>query len=209
LVVLLLTLLSLLYRHNQQSIIINHLSKNKTVPGIAALKIWVMLTAVIIAADLAVALIKLDHRQESSSADSSSSGRSDKSGDTGSDAKISSDNSNNEDNSGNNKNNDRGKNDNQQQQEPGSNDDNSNTGIDNNLQAVGSPKTGEREQQGTGRIVSPGETISPPPPLPPATCEQGSTCPTHDQQDLSNHGQSTTTTSTKDNTPFFLPIPFP
>ncbi|MFL6339871.1 MAG: hypothetical protein ACJ718_12310, partial [Nitrososphaeraceae archaeon] len=130
---------------------------------------------------------------------------------TGSDAKISSDNSNNEDNSGNNKNNDRGTNDNQQQQEPGSNDDNSNTGIDNNLQAVGSPKTGEREQQGTGRIVSPGETISPPPPLPPATCEQGSTCPTHDQQDLSNHGQSTTTTttSTKDNTPFFLPIPFP
>ncbi|MFL6459622.1 MAG: hypothetical protein ACJ71J_01525 [Nitrososphaeraceae archaeon] len=164
----------------------------------------------IIAADLAVALIKLDHRHESSSADSSSSGRSDKSGDTGSDAKISSDNSNNEDNSGNNKNNDRGTNDNQQQQEPGSNDDNSNTGIDNNLQAVGSPKTGEREQQGTGRIVSPGETISPPPPLPPATCEQGSTCPTHDQQDLSNHGQSTTTTtSTKDNTPFFLPIPFP
>jgi hypothetical protein len=115
----------------------------------------------------------LHHRHESSrtggtSSESKSIGGS--SGSSSSDTKSSSDNSNNEANNSANNNN---KNNHQ------ATNDGSNKGAHNNLLAVVDPtKIVKGEQQGTGRIVSSDETVSlPPPQLPPATCEQGSTCP--------------------------------
>ena len=140
---------------------------------------------------------------ESSRVDSDSSNKS--GGSIGSDSKSSSDNSNKEGSSGN-KNNDQGTNDNeQQQQEPGSND-GSNTGIDNNLKPVEPLKTDKREQ-GTEPILPLDKTVTPSPP-PTTSCEQGSTCTTH-QQDLSNRDHSITTSRKDKKTPFILSIPFP
>jgi hypothetical protein len=169
-------------------------------------------SAGILNGNMAMSIDSYAKKSKESSEESSrvGSGSSNKSGgsSSGSDSKSSSDNSNKEGSRGNSKNNDQGTNDNeqQQQQEPGSND-GSNTGADNNLQSVGPLKTDKREQ-GTEPIVPLDKTVTPSP-LPPTTCEQGSTCTTH-QQDLSNRDHSITTTTTRDNkTPFILSIPFP
>jgi hypothetical protein len=159
--------------------------------------------------NIAISLDAYAKKSKESSGESSRVGSdsSNKSGGSsiGSDSKSSSDNSNKEGSSGN-KNNDQGINDNeqQQQQEPGSND-GSNTGIDNNLKPVEPLKTHKREQ-GTEPILPLDKTVTPSPP-PTTSCEQGSTCTTH-QQDLSNRDHSITTTKDK-KTPFILSIPFP
>jgi clumping factor A len=80
----------------------------------------------------------------------------------------------------------------------------SNTGADNNLHAIESPKT-DQQQQGTGENIPPTETTTP---TPQTTCEQGSDCT--DQQGSGNSDHSTTPTTTKqDNTPFVFSLPFP
>jgi hypothetical protein len=148
------------------------------------------------------AYAKKPNESSGGSSQGSSSDSSDKSGGTssGSDTESSSDNSNKEGN----KNSDQGTNNNeQQQQEPDSND-GSNTAADNSLQAVEPPKIG-KGGQGSEPFVPPVDTTTPSPP--PTTCEQGSIC-TDDQHDSNSHDHSIATT-TKDNTPFVLSLPFP
>ncbi|MFL6342157.1 MAG: hypothetical protein ACJ72U_11515, partial [Nitrososphaeraceae archaeon] len=88
--------------------------------------------------------------------------------------------------------------------------DGSNTGTDNNLQAIEPAKPDEQAQQGAGENVPPTETATP---TPQTSCEQGSNCT--DQQGLSDRDRSTTATTTNttkqdnNNTPFVLSLPFP
>jgi hypothetical protein len=140
----------------------------------------------------------VDHLQVSSGTGSSSSSSS--SSRSTPDTK-SSDSSNNLRNSDNNENNDQSTND------------GSNTGTDNNLQAIDPAKPDEQEQQGAGENVPPTGTATP---TPQTSCEQGSNCT--DQQGLNDRDRSTTanTTSTtkqdnnnNNNTPFVLSLPFP
>ncbi|MFL6396262.1 MAG: hypothetical protein ACJ706_03775 [Nitrososphaeraceae archaeon] len=134
----------------------------------------------------------VDHLQVSSGTGSSSSSS------TSTPDTKSSDSSNNLRNSDNNENNDQSTND------------GSNTGTDNNLQAIEPAKPDEQAQQGAGENVPPTETATPTPEI---TCEQGSNCT--DQQGLSNRDRSTTATTTNttkqdnNNTPFVLSLPFP
>jgi hypothetical protein len=138
----------------------------------------------------------VDHLQVSSGTGSSSSSSSRSTPDT-----KSSDSSNNLRNSDNNENNDQSTND------------GSNTGTDNNLQAIDPAKPDEQEQQGAGENVPPTGTATP---TPQTSCEQGSNCT--DQQGLSDRDRSTTATTTNttkqdnnnnNNTPFVLSLPFP
>jgi cytoskeletal protein RodZ len=132
---------------------------------------------------------KIDDHLQISSSHSSDSGSSSSSSDT-----KSSDNTNNVDSANTNKNN------NDQ-----STNDGSNTGADNNLQAVEPAKTGEQQQQSTGKnssLIGTATSTS------HTSCEQGSNCT--DQQGLSDHDRSTTdntTTTKQDNMPFVLPFP--
>jgi cytoskeletal protein RodZ len=135
----------------------------------------------------------VDHLQVSSGTGSSSS-----SSKSTPDTK-SSDSSNNLRNSDNNENNDQSTND------------GSNTGADNNLQAIEPAKPDEQAQQEAGENV-PSTGIATP--TPQITCELGSNCT--DQQGLSDRDRSTTANSTsttkhdkKNNTPFVLSLPFP
>jgi hypothetical protein len=86
--------------------------------------------------------------------------------------------------------------------------DGSNKGTNNNFKSVEPPKAGKGEQ-GSRPIVQPDKPVkSLPPPITTSSCEQGSPCINHHQQDLSDHNPLTT--ATKDNkTPFILSVPFP
>jgi hypothetical protein len=86
--------------------------------------------------------------------------------------------------------------------------DGSDENTNNKFKPEEPPKAGKGEQ-GSRPVVQPDKTIiSLPPPITTSPCEQGTTCTSHYQQNLSDPSHSTT--ATKDNkTPFILSVPFP